>query len=143
MANGQITRLTMHLPKTTLEEREQTRAMSKRWRRNWRKPKPNGFGTDTETARMDAPSRRRPGDGPDAGDDGGLIATFRCAALARGGAFAGERRIVTGGEGGRGKLTSVRVPGRVVRRGRAGLDVGGPHGEHSVAPRWRVAARLR
>jgi hypothetical protein len=33
MANGQITRLTMDLPKTTPEEREQTRAMSERWRK--------------------------------------------------------------------------------------------------------------
>ena len=62
---------------------------------------------------------------------GVLIATFRCTAPARCGAFADERRAVaatTVGEcgrssnsQGRSSSTGGRAPGRVVRRGRAGV----------------------
>jgi hypothetical protein len=72
MANGQITRLTVHLPKTTPDERGQMHAMNERWPEGTDRSGSRGTSErDAETARMDAPPRRRPGDGSDAGDDCG------------------------------------------------------------------------
>jgi len=52
MAKGEITRLTMHLPKTTPEEREQARATSEQWQKELADMERNATPKQVELMRL-------------------------------------------------------------------------------------------